>query len=274
MMRVAPKKSLGQHFLTDETYLTRIVEAAELTDADVVLEIGPGEGALTRQLARRAGRVVAVELDDRLIEPLRQQFSAAPHIAIVHGDILAISPADLLGQAGEPTAYKAVANIPYYITGPILRHLLEAGLPPKLTVLLVQKEVAERICAAPGHMSLLAVSVQFYARPRLICQVPAGAFRPRPKVDSAVLRLDGLPTPAAPDLPRELFFQVARAGFGQKRKQIHNSLAAGLHLPKAVVGAALDSVGLAPEQRPETLSLVQWAGLTRALLPHLTAPPG
>jgi 16S rRNA (adenine1518-N6/adenine1519-N6)-dimethyltransferase len=275
-MRVVPKKSLGQHFLADEGYLARIVETAELTPADAVLEIGPGQGGLTRHLAAQAGRVVAVELDDRLIEPLRRQFSAAPQVAIIHGDILEIDPAALLAETGAPIShsprsngYKVVANIPYYITGPILRHLLEAACPPKLTVLLVQKEVAERICAAPGDMSLLAVSVQFYAAPRLICTVPAGAFRPRPKVESAVLRLDTLSAPAAPDLPASLFFQVARAGFGQKRKQLHNSLAAGLHLPKPAIDDALRRAGVTPSQRPEDLTLEQWAALTRTLAPHM-----
>lgn len=271
MMRVAPKKSLGQHFLHDETYLSRIAAAAELTPEDVVLEIGPGQGALTRRLAAQAGRVVAVELDDRLIEPLRREFSTSPHVVIVHGNILAFTPAALLNGAGKLPPYKVAANIPYYITGPILRHLLEAEQPPTLTVLLVQKEVAERICAGPGEMSLLAVSVQFYSQPQFICTVPAGAFRPRPKVDSALLRLETLPTPTAPDLSPALFFQVVRAGFGQKRKQLHNSLAAGLHLSKSIIDAALYAAALAPSQRPETLSLTQWAALTRAIAPHMTA---
>jgi 16S rRNA (adenine1518-N6/adenine1519-N6)-dimethyltransferase len=263
MTRVAAKKSLGQHFLVDQEVLNRIVAAAELTPSDVVLEIGAGNGVLTRRLAQTAGRVIAVELDNRLIASLRQEFADAAHVTIVHGDILELDLSQLL--AGVGTVYKVVANIPYYITGPILRHLLEASTPPTLAVLLVQKEVAERICARPGDMSILAVSVQFYASPRLITNVPAGAFHPSPKVDSAVLRLDLHTEPAVPDLPSEFFFRVVRAGFGQKRKQLHNSLASGLVLPKQVINAALVTADLTPTRRAETLSLTEWAALCRAL---------
>jgi 16S rRNA (adenine1518-N6/adenine1519-N6)-dimethyltransferase len=161
--------------------------------------------------------------------------------------------------AGSP--YKVVANLPYYITSAALRHVLEARQRPTLAVVMVQKEVAERICAEPGEMSLLAVSVQFYAHPRLVHRVPAGAFFPPPKVDSAVLRLEVYPEPAAPNVPPKRFFQVARAGFGQKRKQLGNSLSAGLALPKAQVQAALQAAGIDPARRAETLSLEEWGRL-------------
>jgi 16S rRNA (adenine1518-N6/adenine1519-N6)-dimethyltransferase len=269
---IDPKKSLGQNWLIDETHLDRIVAAADLTPADTVLEIGPGLGVLTQRLAAQAGRVVAVELDDRLIEPLRAEFAAQPHVTIVYGDILALDPVDLVeggheaGGTGQgPPPYKVVANLPYYITSAVLRHLLEATVRPKIAVVMVQKEVADRICAAPGDLSLLAVSVQYYAQPRMIQRVPAGAFYPRPNVDSAVLRLDLLPQPAAEVAPED-FFRIVRAGFSQKRKQLGNTLSAGLHLAKPVVIAALTQAGIDPTRRAETLSLREWSQLCQALL--------
>lgn len=262
-----PKRSLAQNFLVDESHLARIAAAATLTPADQVLEIGPGLGALTQHLAAQAGRVVAVELDDRLIELLRQHFVAQPQVTIVHADILEVDPGTLLAQPDQPAApYKVVANLPYYITSAVLRHLLEAPQPPQTIVVLIQKEVAERICATPGDMSILAVSVQFYATPHLVHHVPAAAFYPRPKVDSAVLRLDRLPTPAVPDLDVTAFFRVVRAGFSQKRKQLVNTLSAGLQLPKTTAAAALHAVEIDPTRRAETLSLVEWGRLAHQLL--------
>lgn len=281
-----PKKSLGQNWLIDETYLDRIAAAAELTPADTVLEIGPGLGGLTQQLAAAAGRVVAVELDERLIDPLRQHFADQPHVTIVHGDILELDPVQLVSELrianykGETIdthyapwgvlgatqqAYKVVANLPYYITSAVLRHILEAGVRPALAVLLVQKEVAERICATPGDLSLLAVSVQYYAEPRIFYRVPAGAFQPRPKVDSAVLRLDVRARPTMPDVASADFFRIVRAGFSQKRKQLINTLSAGLHLPKPTVVAALTQAGIDPTRRAETLSLDEWGQICRML---------
>ncbi|MEZ4862119.1 MAG: 16S rRNA (adenine(1518)-N(6)/adenine(1519)-N(6))-dimethyltransferase RsmA [Caldilineaceae bacterium] len=272
-----PKRSLAQNFLTDERYLTRIAAVAELTKADTVLEIGPGLGSLTTLLAQQAGQVIAVELDDRLIEMLRAQFILQPHVQIVHGDILELDLATLLqGTAqGEnlqdeepapaPSAYKVVANLPYYITSAVIRHLLEAPLPPELTVVMVQKEVAERICAQPGDLSILAVSVQFYAQPTLMHHIPATAFYPRPKVDSAVLRLERLPTPAVPDVAPDRFFQVVRAGFSQKRKQLVNTVSGGLHLSKPEAAAALEAANIDPKRRAETLALAEWGALCRAL---------
>jgi 16S rRNA (adenine1518-N6/adenine1519-N6)-dimethyltransferase len=275
-----PKKSLAQNFLVDETHRDRIIAAADLTPADTVLEIGPGRGVLTERLAQQAGRVVAVELDDRLIDPLRQQFAGHPHVTIVHGDILALDPAELIGggewgvgsggriptpHSPPPTPYKVVANLPYYITSAVLRHLLEASVQPTLAVLMVQKEVAERICAGPGEMSLLAVSVQFYAEPSIVDRVPASAFRPQPKVDSAVLRLDTRPQPAVADVPVANFFRVVRAGFSQKRKQLLNTLSAGLRLSKAAVREALIRAEIDPTRRAETLALDEWGALCRSL---------
>ena len=260
------KKSLGQHFLADRRYLTPLLEAAALSAADTVLEIGPGRGILTAALAKTAGCVVAVELDRRLIEPLQQQFADQPQVTIVCGDILELSPEDLLARSCPPqfSPYKVVANLPYYITSAVLRHLLEAAQPPTLAVLMVQWEVAQRICAPPGDLSLLAVSVQYYAEPSLVARVPASAFHPRPKVDSAIVRLQVRPQPAV-DPPAALFFAVVRAGFSQKRKQLHNSLAAGLQLEKWFVQNWLEAAGIDPARRAETLTLTEWGGLSQKL---------
>ena len=292
MSGVPAKKSLGQNFLADRRYLAPILDAAEVGSSDAVLEIGPGKGVLTEALAERAGCLVAVELDDRLIEPLRQQFAGRPHVHIVHGDILEQAPgrlvADACGKGREigdwrleigkspdlqspnlpisnlqsPISYKVVANLPYYITSAVLRHLLEAAQPPTSAVVMVQWEVAQRICAAPGGMSLLAVSVQFYAEPRIVQRVPAAAFSPRPKVDSAILHLRVRPQPAI-EVDPHLFFPVVRAGFSQKRKQIHNSLAGGLQLDKATVQRWLAEARMDPARRAETLSVAEWGELCR-----------
>jgi len=267
-----PKKSLGQNFLVDRAHLAQIVAAADLTPADLVLEVGPGLGVLTRELAVRAGGVVAVELDGRLVAPLQAEFGTAPTVRIVHGDILEMKPSGLIDDlaAGLSPAfaphppYKVVANLPYYITSAVLRHLLEAERRLRLAVVLVQLEVAQRICAAPGDLSLLAVSVQYYAAPKLVHCVPAGAFRPTPKVDSAVLRLDVHAEPAV-DVPPAPFFAVVRAGFGQKRKQLANSLAAGLHRPKAEIAALISAAGIDPSRRAETLRLDEWGRLCARL---------
>lgn len=296
-MSLPAKKSLGQNFLRDRRYLAPILDAAELAPTDTVLEIGPGKGVLTAALAERVGCLTAVELDDRLIEPLRQRFAPQPHVRIIHADILEHAPEELIASAcpaereigdwrfggsaiGQfsqgkaifqspipqssnlPISYKVVANLPYYITSAVLRHLLEAAPPPTLAVVMVQWEVAQRICAQPGDLSLLAVSVQFYAQPRIVQRVPAAAFSPRPQVDSAILQLKVRPQPAV-DVTPERFFTVVRAGFSQKRKQLHNSLAAGLRLEKATVQPWLVAAGIDPARRAETLSLAEWGTLCR-----------
>ncbi len=268
-----PRKGMGQNFLVDEAHLDRIVAAAELAPGDIVLEVGPGLGTLTVRLAEVAGFVVAVELDERMLAVLEETLAGRPNVRVIHGDILALDPARLIEEAAagralsQPPSYKVVANLPYYITSAAVRHLLEARLPPMLLVLTVQREVAQRMAARPPHMSLLAVSVQFYANVEVVDRIPAGAFYPRPKVDSAVVRLRRRARPAVPVEDVRWFFRVVRAGFSQRRKQLRNALAAGLHRPSAEVAVALRSVGIDPRRRAETLSLEEWGRLARALAP-------
>ncbi|MDI7275046.1 MAG: 16S rRNA (adenine(1518)-N(6)/adenine(1519)-N(6))-dimethyltransferase RsmA [Anaerolineae bacterium] len=256
-----PSKALGQNLLVDRGALQRIVEAADLGPGDVVLEVGPGVGQLTRMLAEAAGRVVAVELDGRMVAVLRQELADLPNVEIVQADILAIDP----GRAAGGGPYKVVANLPYYITSAAVRHLLEARPRPTLLVLTVQREVAERMTASPGDMSLLAVGVQFYGRPRRVARIPAGAFFPAPKVDSAIVRIDVYPRPPVEVDDIAWFFEVVRAGFGQRRKQLRNSLAAGLHVPTRQAEEALTRAGIEPTRRAETLSLEEWAAVSREL---------
>lgn len=262
-----PRKGLGQNFLVDRGALARIVAAADLSPEDTVVEVGPGVGHLTRLLSEAAGRVIAVELDSNLAALLRRELADRPNVEIVEGDILALDPAALADARATGRPYKVVANLPYYITSAALRHLLEAQPPPALLVVTVQREVADRITASPGDMSLLAVSVQFYGRPRRVARIPAGAFFPPPKVDSAIVRIDVYPPEERPvqvaDTQR--FFDIVRAGFGQKRKQLRNSLAAGLHLPSERVEAALARAGIDPHRRAETLSLKEWEALYQAI---------
>jgi 16S rRNA (adenine1518-N6/adenine1519-N6)-dimethyltransferase len=247
-----PRKRLGQSFLRDRSVLARILAAGDLSPRDEVLEIGPGRGILTEALAGAAGKVVAVELDDALVVLLRERFAAVSNVEIVPGNALDLDPCRYFDGP-----YKLIANIPYYITGPILRHYLEASCPPSLLVLMLQREVAERITAAPGALSLLGVSVQRYTQPAIVSRVPAGAFRPRPKVDSAIVRL--VPKPDRRWLAsRDAFFTVARAGFGLRRKQLANALAHGLSLDRAQVLDLLSTAGIDATRRAETLTLDEW----------------
>jgi 16S rRNA (adenine1518-N6/adenine1519-N6)-dimethyltransferase len=257
---VRPDKSLGQNFLVSERLLESIIEAAELTPRDVVLEVGAGLGTLTYRLAQECQRVIAIEFDHRLIPLLRRTVEPCQNVDIVEGDVLAIDPGD---QVSPP--YKLVGNLPYNIGSAVLRHFLEADLQPTLLVVTVQREVAERIVAGPGEMSLLAVSVQFYSRPRIVAKAPPGAFYPSPRVGSAVLRLDVYPSPpvAVHDVRR--FFKVVRAGFSQRRKQLRNSLSQQLNLPVQEVVLALQRSGVEPQRRAQELSLEQWARICEEL---------
>ena len=259
---LTPRKGLGQNFLTDPVVLGKVVEAADVTAEDAVLEIGPGLGSLTRHLARAARQVTAVEIDGNLI-PLLQQVLAAEHnVRVIHADILELDPAEIMGS--DP--YLVVANIPYYITSAILRHLLDSSNRPQRLVLTVQREVAERICAMPGDLSLLALSVQVYGSPRPVLRIPAGAFYPPPKVDSITLRIDLHPQPRIPAARLDAFFRLAKAGFSQKRKTLRNALSGGLGW-KANRGAQLlQAAQIDPQRRAETLTIDEWARLTAEFL--------
>lgn len=257
-----PKKGLGQNFLMDSEALQSVVVSAEIPPDAAVLEIGPGLGSLTRCLARAARRVVAVELDANLLPALREVLASESNVSIVQGDMLELDPAALMNENG----YLVVANIPYYITSAIIRHLLEAPLRPSRLVLTMQSEVAQRICAAPGHLSLLALSVQLYGRPWPVANIPSEAFYPAPSVYSTVLRVDLFPEPAIPTGQVEAFFKLAHAGFAQKRKTLRNTLSAGLHWPPERAAALLTSVNIDPQRRAETLSIAEWAVLTQASL--------
>ena len=259
---VRANKSLGQNWLVDESALAHIAGAAQLTRHDTVLEIGPGLGSLTRHLAAVAGRIVAVELDATLIPPLRHSLADYTNVTLVQGDILQIDPSELMGR---DTTYKVVANLPYYITSAVIRHLLEADTRPSLIVLTVQLQVAQRITAPPGKLSLLAVSVQFYGRPTLVTRIRAGSFYPTPKVDSAVVCIEPYRHPAVEVTDRGQFFAVVKAGFSQKRKQLHNALAAGLAQSQTQVAEALERAGIDGHRRAETLTLDEWATVARAI---------
>lgn len=261
-------RRLGQNFLQDPHALERIAAAAGIAPDDLVLEIGPGLGSLTRYLAAAAGEVVAVELDERLFPPLQTVLAPYGNVRLVHGDVLAIDPRELVDRPG----YVVVANIPYYITSALLRHLLECEPRPRRLVLTVQKEVAARVCAGPGELSVLALSVQVYGWPQIAAQIPAGAFYPAPAVDSAVLKVELYAEPFVPAVHLETFFRLVRAGFSQKRKTLRNALAAGLRRPPAEAEAALRASGIDPGRRAETLSLEEWAALSQG--GPLADPPG
>jgi 16S rRNA (adenine1518-N6/adenine1519-N6)-dimethyltransferase len=256
-----PKKSLGQNFLQDPAALESIVKAAEIEPDDSVLEVGPGLGSLTRYLAIHAREVVAVELDQRLLPLLQAILSPYANVRLIQADILKVSPAELMSKDG----YLVVANIPYYITSALLRHLLESHPRPRRMVLTVQKEVAERICAESGRMSLLSLSVQVYGRPRIIARIPAGAFYPAPKIDSAILRIEIAGEPGIPYELLDKFFQLAKAGFGQKRKTLRNSISAGLRITPTQAQSLLEAAGIDAQRRAETLSLDEWKTLTKII---------
>jgi 16S rRNA (adenine1518-N6/adenine1519-N6)-dimethyltransferase len=255
---IHPSKSLGQNFLLDESALDQVVSAAEISPVDVVLEIGPGLGSLTRHLALAAQKVIAVELDSRLIPALRQVVGQYANIQVVEGDIMALDPARLISGS----SYLVVANIPYYITSALIRHLLESISPPRRFVLTIQKEVAERICASPGKMSLLSLSVQIYGHPQIVAYVPAEAFYPAPNVDSAVIRQDLYAAPMIPVSLLDSFFTLTRAGFSQKRKTLRNALSAGLHRSPPEIEQILAAAHIDPMRRAETLSIPEWHQLT------------
>ncbi|MGQ9493700.1 MAG: 16S rRNA (adenine(1518)-N(6)/adenine(1519)-N(6))-dimethyltransferase RsmA [Anaerolineae bacterium] len=266
-LELRPHKKLGQNFLVNRHVLQQILTTAEVGSKDTVLEIGAGLGTLTEALAEQAHRVVAVEIDQELVAILQERLASFANVEIVPADILTLDIAQLLqeGYTGDTPSYKVVANIPYYITSAVMRHLLEAEKKPQLIVLMLQKEVAQRITAQPGQMSLLAVSVQFYGQPRFITRVPAKAFYPVPKVDSAIVRIDPHEQQLLETDEIAPFFDVVRAGFAQRRKQLRNALAHGLALSVECVAQAMMEAGIEEQRRAQTLSISEWITLYRAL---------
>ena len=260
------RKGLGQHFLVDKAVLNRIVSEADLAPTDVVIEVGPGLGVLTGELSRRAGRVIAVELDNKLAAILNQVMASFKNVTIINEDVLKVEPAALLAEIDFKElskSYKVVANLPYYITSPVLRHFLESERKPDVMIVMVQKEVAEDIVGRPGRRSLLSISVQLYGQPEIVDYVPAGCFYPAPEVDSAVLKVTPYPQPAVDIDDTEGFFTMVRAGFSAARKQIGNSLAQGLGVSKDEALVLLSVAGISPQRRAETLTLEEWAQLWR-----------
>ena len=270
--QIRPSKGLGQNFLVDKNAINRIIRAAELSSEDIVLEIGPGSGSLTQELAKKVKKVVAVEKDQKLIGILNNELriKGVKNVRVIQGDILKPSP--YLRAAAKfliLNSCKLVGNLPFYLTAPVIKQFLESENPPKTMILVVQKEVGQRICTKPGKMSILAVSVQVYAEPEIISYISKKSFWPRPKVDSAIIKL----TPHSDknravarflsDLPRG-FFRVVKAGFSQPRKQLINNLTRKLNLDRSEVERWLLKNNINPTQRAETLSVEDWLKLTKS----------
>ena len=254
------RKSLGQHFLTDGRIANRILRAADPAPDDLIVEVGPGTGMLTRRLVEQAGRVVAVELDTRLADDLPGRLGYPQNLVVQHDDAREIDIASLIT---EPAPYKVVANLPYYAAIPIIRRFLEADTPPTTLIVMVQREVAEAMTAKPGAMTLLSVATQFYAVASVVVHVPPRCFRPPPKVSSTVVRLDVRSHPTASVTDETSFFALVRAGFAAPRKTLRNSLAQGTGNSPELVVATLAGVGIDPQRRPATLSIEEWAALHR-----------
>ncbi len=266
-MDIKAKKSLGQNFLKDEAVLQHIIEAANLSKEDVVIEVGPGKGALTELLAKVCKKVIAIELDDRLIESLHTKFVDDKNVEIVHDDILKINLPELVMSYGlQDSGYKVVANIPYYITAPIIRLFLETKIPPNEVIFMVQKEVAERIVAKPGAMSILAVSVQYYAKAQFLFTVFKESFDPVPKVDSAIIRITRSiehETKNAEEVKK--FFRIVKSGFSAKRKTLINNLSNGLQLDKKEIEEKLLEIGFPANTRAQELGVADWKALIEIL---------
>jgi 16S rRNA (adenine1518-N6/adenine1519-N6)-dimethyltransferase len=257
-----PKKRLGQNFLVDDQELQKIIEASDIKKDDQILEIGAGLGNLTRLLSILSREVIAIELDQSLFYILNHVLADFHNVRLIQGDILKLDPAVLFDESN----FIVVANIPYYITSAIFRHLLENEKRPRRIILTIQEEVAQRICSEEGNMNLLALSVQVYGQPKIVSTIPATAFYPQPIVNSAIIRVDIYPQPIIPLQDLDLFFQLLRAGFSQKRKKLRNSLSAGLGIPIAEAETRLYTAGIDPNQRAESISIDLWKRLA-ALYP-------
>jgi 16S rRNA (adenine1518-N6/adenine1519-N6)-dimethyltransferase len=255
-LNLRARKGLGQHFLVDEQVLSRLISAVALTPGDTVIEVGPGLGILTRELAKSADRVIAVEIDTTMAVALREALVPLPNVSIINADILESDPASLLGV---DTTYKVVGTLPYYIATAVIRHFLEAQIKPLSIVVTVQKEVAQAIAAPVGKMSLLSVSVQLYGKPTIVDYIPPQSFYPPPKVDSAIVRVDVYERPLVTIADEATFFSIVRGGFSAPRKQLRNSLALGLEMSTGEATSLLEEAGIEQKRRAETLNLEEWA---------------
>ena len=269
-----PKKSLGQNFLKDSVVLKKIIEAADLKPDDFVIEIGPGEGVLTEKLTKKAGRVIAIEKDNNLASRLDSRLRGNDKIKIINDDILKINLPELISSYKlKARSYKLISNIPYYITSPIIKLFLETIYPPTEMILMVQKEVAERIVEKPGNMSILAVSVQYYAKAELLFYVDKKSFWPVPEVDSAVIKITPnksnltLPSPSKGegDIEKKQFFRIVHAGFAARRKTLLNNLSNSLHIERAETEEKIKKAGIDPGARAQELSVDDWKKLTKII---------
>lgn len=266
-MQLRAKKSLGQHFLICDWAVEKCVEAAELTQDDIVLEIGPGTGVLTRAIASKVARVIAVEKDELLADTLAAQFKkeGTTNVKILREDILRLLSGASRDAHDLPKKYKIVANIPYYLTARLLRMIFENRFPPELIVFTIQKEVAERMVAEPPHMNLLALSVQVFGKPEIIQIVPASCFIPKPRVESATIKISHISGAffKKNSLEKEMFFRILHAAFAQKRKTLLNTL--NVLVPKPQLKRILLDNGFNPAIRAEALSLTDWARLIKSI---------
>lgn len=246
---IKPFKGFGQNFLINAGVLNKVIEAADIKGDDIILEVGPGLGILTKELAKRARKVVAVEKDRKMVEILKEELKEFNNVEIIEEDILSFNFL-------EPK-FKVVANLPYYITSPVIRKFLEGDIKPELMVLMVQKEVGQRIC--DRRMSILSVSIQFYAKPEIVSYVSKGSFYPSPKIDSAILKISNI---KKPDIDIDLFFKIVKAGFSQPRKKLINNLVSQLEINREVAESWLLKNNIKLNQRAETLSVNDWMLLT------------
>lgn len=257
---IEPSKGLGQNFLIDQEVVEKIIESAKIDTEDTIIEIGPGTGILTRELAKLAKSVVAIEKDSKMVEILQRELKEFDNVKIIHGDALAVSP-DILPS----THYKLVSNLPYYITAPTIRKFLGAENPPELTSLIIQKEVAERITAKPPKTNLLAVSIHVYAEPKIFSFISKESFWPKPKVDSAIILITPRKEKNEEQFNSSIFFKVVKAGFSQPRKQLLNNIYHSLGLDKETAKKILIEAKIDPTRRAGTVTINEWIKLTKIL---------
>lgn len=261
--QMKPKKSLGQNFLKDKSVLEKIIFAANLSSDDIVLEVGPGQGILTEELAKYAKKVIAIEIDKNLADILDSRLRGNDKVEIINDDILKINLPEII-KKNNFQKYKVIANIPYYITSPIIQLFLETKYPSAEMILMVQREVAERIVAKPGDMSILAVSVQYYADAELLFSVDKKAFWPIPEVDSAIIKI--IPKRKHEQDIDKQFFRIVRAGFSSKRKTLLNNLSSSFHLSKKETEEKIKRAGLDPTQRAQELDIKDWKKLAQEFI--------